>query len=74
MEAVLGTMVASHDGIREISLVYGRCIDSIRAVYDRNGSPFTAEKHGGNGGDKTGEVGSWIPKNLHPDMFSYLLV
>lgn len=57
----------SYDGIREISLVYGRCIDSIKVVYDKNGRPFTAEKHGGNGGDKTGEV-------TKPYFSSHLLV
>lgn len=43
-------------GVREIKLVYGHCIDSIQVVYDRNGKPFTAEKHGGVGGNKTAEV------------------
>nr|GMD30462.1 Glycosyl transferase, family 14 [Ipomoea batatas] len=61
----------SHDGIREISLVYGRCIDSIRAVYDRNGRPFSAEKHGGNGGDKTGEVKLQFPEEYLTSISGY---
>lgn len=45
-----------YNGVREITLVYDRCIDSIRVVYDKNGKPVTAEKHGGVGGNKTVEV------------------
>lgn len=45
-------------GVREVTLVYDRCIDSIRVVYDKNGKPFTTEKHGGVGGNKTAEVSS----------------
>ena len=47
-------------GVREIKLVYGHCIDSIQVVYDRNGKPLTAKKHGGVGGNKTAEVSSII--------------
>lgn len=50
----------SFTGVREITLVYDRCIDSIRVVYDKNGKPFTADKHGGLGGNKTAEVSSII--------------
>lgn len=46
----------SFNGVREIKLMYGRCIDSIRVVYDRNGRPVAAEKRGGGGGTKTAEV------------------
>lgn len=42
--------------MREITLVYGHCIDSITVVYDRNGKPVKAETHGGRGGDHTAEV------------------
>ncbi|RZB84526.1 Jacalin-related lectin 19 [Glycine soja] len=48
-------------GVREIKLVYGHCIDSIQVVYDRNGKPFTAEKHGGVGGNKTAEIKLQFP-------------
>ncbi|XP_058759158.1 jacalin-related lectin 19-like isoform X3 [Vicia villosa] len=48
-------------GVREITLVYDRCIDSIRAVYDKNGKPFTADKHGGVGGKKTAEIKLQFP-------------
>lgn len=46
----------NYDGVREITLVHGRCIDSIRIVYDKNGKPFPGEKHGGAGGNRTTEV------------------
>lgn len=46
----------TYHGVREIKLVYDRCIDSIRMVYDKNGKPVAAEKHGGNGGSQTAEV------------------
>ncbi|KAK7325138.1 hypothetical protein VNO77_29240 [Canavalia gladiata] len=46
----------SFTGVREIKLVYDLCIDSIHVVYDRNGKPFRAEKHGGVGGSKTAEI------------------
>ncbi|XP_020983581.1 jacalin-related lectin 19 isoform X4 [Arachis duranensis] len=51
-------------GVREITLVYDRCIDSIRVVYDKNGKPFTAEKHGGVGGKRTAEI-----KLQYPDEY-----
>ncbi|OVA11734.1 Mannose-binding lectin [Macleaya cordata] len=43
----------SFNGVREITLVYDRCIDSIRVKYDKNGKPVQGEKHGGNGGHRT---------------------
>ncbi|XP_019198713.1 PREDICTED: jacalin-related lectin 19-like isoform X3 [Ipomoea nil] len=62
----------SIDGIREISLVYGRCIDSIKVVYNKNGRPFIAEKkHGGNGGDKTGEVKLQFPEEYLTSISGY---
>ncbi|XP_045804803.1 jacalin-related lectin 19 isoform X1 [Trifolium pratense] len=51
-------------GIREIKLVYDRCIDSICVVYDKNGKPFATEKHGGVGGNKTAEI-----KLQYPDEY-----
>ncbi|KAF1859228.1 hypothetical protein Lal_00009812 [Lupinus albus] len=51
-------------GVRKISLVYDRCIDSILVVYDKNGKPFTAQKHGGVGGTKTAQI-----KLQYPDEF-----
>lgn len=44
------------NGVREITLVYDSCIDSIRVEYDKHGKPISAEKHGGNGGNYTAEV------------------
>ncbi|KAL9248564.1 Jacalin-related lectin 19-like protein [Drosera capensis] len=46
----------TYHGIREITLVYGRCIDSISFVYDKNGKAIKSEKHGGMGGTKTAEI------------------
>lgn len=43
-------------GVREITLVYSLCIDSMTVVYDQNGKPYKAEKHGGVGGSKTAQV------------------
>ncbi|XP_076907321.1 jacalin-related lectin 19-like [Bidens hawaiensis] len=45
-----------HTGVREITLVYGSCVDSIRVTYDNNGKPFLADKHGGFGGMKSAQV------------------
>ncbi|XP_073064467.1 large ribosomal subunit protein eL28z-like isoform X1 [Primulina eburnea] len=45
----------SYDGVREITVVYARCIDSITVVYDKNGKPVSAEKHGGGGGNNSAE-------------------
>ncbi|OMO70881.1 Mannose-binding lectin [Corchorus capsularis] len=42
-----------YNGVREITLVYGNCINSIRLIYDKNGKPVKAEKHGGTGGNNT---------------------
>ncbi|KAJ7963138.1 Jacalin-related lectin like [Quillaja saponaria] len=52
------------NGIREITLFYGLCIDSIRVVYDKNGIPFTAEKHGGVGGDQSAEIKLQYPEEF----------
>ncbi|KAA8540313.1 hypothetical protein F0562_024124 [Nyssa sinensis] len=54
----------SYNGVREITLVYDRCIDSIRVVYDKNGKPVPADKHGGVGGNQIAEI-----KLQYPDEF-----
>ncbi|XP_050384164.1 agglutinin-like [Argentina anserina] len=38
-----------HDGIREINLVYGKCIDSMCVFYDKNGKLVKGERRGGHG-------------------------
>ncbi|XP_028756258.1 jacalin-related lectin 19-like [Neltuma alba] len=43
-------------GVREITLVYGDCIDSIQVVYDKHGKPFKADRHGGTRGNETDEI------------------
>ncbi|KAL8244148.1 hypothetical protein R6Q59_010406 [Mikania micrantha] len=45
-----------HNGVKEITLVYGRCIHSIQLTYDNNGKHFLAEKHGGIGGTKSAQI------------------
>lgn len=45
-----------HSGVKEITVVYGWCIDSIQVTYDNKGKHFLAEKHGGNGGTKFAQV------------------
>lgn len=54
----------THQGIREITLVYGDCIDSIKVVYEKNGKPFMAEKHGGVGGRQTVEIKLQYPEEF----------
>ncbi|XP_076907320.1 agglutinin-like [Bidens hawaiensis] len=53
-----------HSGVREITLVYGSCIDSIRVTYDNNGKPFLAEKHGGFGGTKSAQIKLQFPEEI----------
>ncbi|KAI4325326.1 hypothetical protein MLD38_030737 [Melastoma candidum] len=45
-----------YDGVREIAIAFGHCIDSIQVVYDKNGKAIVAEKHGGVGGSHTAEI------------------
>ncbi|XP_077228321.1 jacalin-related lectin 19-like [Tasmannia lanceolata] len=54
----------SFNGIREITLVYDRCIDSIRVEYDKNGKNVLAEKHGGNGGTRTVHIKLQYPEEF----------
>ncbi|PIN12109.1 hypothetical protein CDL12_15284 [Handroanthus impetiginosus] len=51
----------SYDGVREITLMHARCINSIRVAYDKNGKPITAKKHGGVGGVKIAEIKLQFP-------------
>ncbi|GAB2269316.1 Jacalin- lectin 19 [Dionaea muscipula] len=46
----------TYNGVRKITVVYDRCIDSISFVYDKHGKPVYSPKHGGNGGSKTAEI------------------
>ncbi|CAK9174521.1 unnamed protein product [Ilex paraguariensis] len=57
-----------YSGVREITLVYDRCIDSIRLVYDKNGKPVSSEKHGGVGGSKTAEIKLQFPEEFLTSM------
>ena len=43
-------------GIRQIILVRGVVIDSIRIEYDRDGSSVWSQMHGGSGGSITDKV------------------
>ncbi|KAJ0755598.1 putative jacalin-like lectin domain-containing protein [Helianthus annuus] len=53
-----------HTGVREITLVYGSCIDSIRVTYDNYGKPFLAAKHGGIGGSKSAQIKLQFPEEI----------
>ncbi|XP_072967197.1 jacalin-related lectin 19 [Typha angustifolia] len=46
----------SYNGVRKITMTYGKCIDSIMIEYDKNGKPVLAEKHGGIGGNHTIQI------------------
>ncbi|KAL0429885.1 UNVERIFIED_CONTAM: Jacalin-related lectin 19 [Sesamum radiatum] len=54
----------SYSGVRQITLVYARCIDSIRVVYDKNGTPVLGEKHGGVGGNTTAQIKLQFPEEF----------
>ncbi|RVW51917.1 Jacalin-related lectin 19 [Vitis vinifera] len=54
----------SYSGVRGITIVYDRCIDWIRVVYDKNGKPVTGQKHGGVGGNKTAEIKLQYPEEI----------
>ncbi|KAF5204049.1 Jacalin-related lectin [Thalictrum thalictroides] len=54
----------SYTGVRSITLVYDRCIDSIRVEYDKNGKPVLAEKHGGTGGSQTTTIQLQYPEEF----------
>ncbi|KAB5532450.1 hypothetical protein DKX38_019120 [Salix brachista] len=51
-----------YHGVREITIVYDQCIDSINFVYNKNGKPITAENHGGVGGSRTAEIKLQYPE------------
>ncbi|XP_050379792.1 LOW QUALITY PROTEIN: jacalin-related lectin 19-like [Argentina anserina] len=53
-----------YQGVREVTLIYGHCIDSIVVVYDKNGKPVTSEKHGGLGGNQTAEIKLQYPNEF----------
>ncbi|KAL8230311.1 hypothetical protein R6Q57_000088 [Mikania cordata] len=53
-----------HNGVKEITLVYGRCIHSIQLTYDNNGKHFLAEKHGGIGGSKSAQIKLQFPDEI----------
>lgn len=62
----------SYSGVREIILVHARCIDSIQIVYDKNGKPFAAEKHGGVGGSKTTKINLQYPEEFLTSVSGYI--
>ncbi|GKD42521.1 jacalin-related lectin 19-like protein [Tanacetum coccineum] len=53
-----------HSGIREITLVYSSCIDSICVTYDNNVKPLLAEKHGGMGGTQSAQIKLQFPDEV----------
>lgn len=46
-----------YTAIRQVVVVHGAAIDSVRFEYDRKGSSVWSEKHGGDGGVITDQVG-----------------
>ncbi|KAG8371630.1 hypothetical protein BUALT_Bualt13G0108300 [Buddleja alternifolia] len=51
-----------YDGVREITLTSGDCIDSIQVVYEKNCKPVEAPKHGAGGGQKTHKIKLQFPE------------
>ncbi|KAJ8755864.1 hypothetical protein K2173_024409 [Erythroxylum novogranatense] len=60
-----------YHGVREITLAYGSCIDSIHVVYDNNGKPVTVNKHGGTGGDGTVKITLDYPEEFLVSLRGY---
>ncbi|GLJ05512.1 hypothetical protein SUGI_0019360 [Cryptomeria japonica] len=46
----------AYSGVKQIVIVSGACIDSVRFEYSKKGRSVWSEKHGGNGGDSTYQV------------------
>lgn len=61
----------SFNGVREITIVYDRCIDSIRITYDKNGKPVLSEKHGGTGGHRTSNIKLRYPEEFLTSVSGY---
>ncbi|KAJ0755579.1 putative jacalin-like lectin domain-containing protein [Helianthus annuus] len=53
-----------HGGVRQITLVYGSCIDSMCVTYDKDGRSFPAVKHGGMGGTKSAQIKLQFPEEI----------
>ena len=49
--------------VRQLVIVYGAGIDSIKIEYDQKGCSIWSDKHGGSGGLKTDEV-IFFPRNF----------
>ncbi|CAN1168610.1 Jacalin-related lectin 19 [Linum perenne] len=61
----------AYRGVKEIKLVYDRCIDSIRFVYDKKGKTVIGERHGGLGGTKTAEIKLQYPDEYLTQIHGY---
>ncbi|KAL5697665.1 hypothetical protein ACHQM5_028786 [Ranunculus cassubicifolius] len=61
----------TYTGVRSITLVYDRCIDSIRVEYDKNGKTVLAEKHGGTGGTQTTTIQLQYPEEFLTTVSGY---
>ncbi|ERN01274.1 jacalin-related lectin 3 isoform X1 [Amborella trichopoda] len=53
-----------HTGVKQIVIVHGGAIDSLRFEYDKKGQSVWSEKHGGNGGCKTDKVKLEYPEEV----------
>ncbi|KAL5755811.1 hypothetical protein ACOSQ2_020557 [Xanthoceras sorbifolium] len=61
----------TYHGVRQITIVYDRCIDSMSVVYDKNGKPVTSDKHGGVGGNRTAEIKLQFPEEFLVSVSGY---
>ncbi|XP_073005141.1 jacalin-related lectin 3 isoform X1 [Typha latifolia] len=53
-----------YTAVRQVVVVHGTAIDSVRFEYDKKGSSVWSEKHGGNGGIKTDKVKIDHPREI----------
>ncbi|KAL5757636.1 hypothetical protein ACOSP7_020247 [Xanthoceras sorbifolium] len=61
----------TYHGVRQITIVYDRCIDSMSVVYDKNRKPVTSDKHGGVGGNRTAEIKLQFPEEFLVSVSGY---
>ncbi|ONK69979.1 uncharacterized protein A4U43_C05F28950 [Asparagus officinalis] len=62
----------NYRGILSITLVYDRCINSIRVEYDKNGRPILGERHGGSGGRHVIQIKFAYPEEYLTDISGYI--
>ncbi|KAK9743430.1 hypothetical protein RND81_03G238700 [Saponaria officinalis] len=60
-----------YSAVRQIAVTHGAGIESIQIEYDKQGSPFWADKHGGSGGYKTDKVKLAYPEEFLTSIHGY---